>query len=73
MGQKHDFNGTPTSGSTTATGTQSQASGSAGAQGTQAADASAMPSTTGAADNLNRSLKAVGAVLVGAVAVFAWL
>jgi hypothetical protein len=78
LGQQHDFKGTPTSGSfsatATGTGTGSQGSSTSGASGTQGgASGSATPSTTGASDSLSRNLKAIGAVFAGAVAVLAWL
>lgn len=69
LGQAHTFGAEPTmassGGSSTATASQSGASNSAGAQAT--------PSTGAAADSLNRELKGVGAAMVGAAAVFAWL
>jgi len=75
LGQKHDFNGTPTSGSFSATatgGSGAEESGSSGT-GSDSAETSAPPSTGAAADALSKELKGMGALLAGVMAVFAWL
>lgn len=80
LGQKHNFDGTPTSGSFSATptsGSDAEQSGSGdGSDGSASgtADPSSPASTGGAAaDGLGKELKSAGAMLAGVVAVFAWL
>jgi hypothetical protein len=65
LGQKHDFNGTPTSAGSSATAT--------GGSGAQESGSSGPASTGAAADSLAKELKGMGALFAGVVAIFALL
>ncbi|CAA9962799.1 1-3-beta-glucanosyltransferase [Pyrenophora teres f. maculata] len=72
LGQKHDFNETPTSASFSATPTSGTQDAKESGSGT-GAKTSAPASTGAAANGLAKELKSVGAVFAGVMAVLAWL
>ena len=73
LGQKHDFNGTPTSAGSSATATGGSGAQESGSSGSGGAETSGPASTGAAADSLAKELKGMGALFAGVVAIFALL
>jgi hypothetical protein len=72
LGQKHNYDNNPTAASSGAKQTPTSG-GQGSASGSGAADPAATNSTGAAADGLGKELKSTAALLVGVLAVFAWL
>lgn len=69
LGQKHNYDNNPTAAASGAKQTPTS-----GAKGTASGSGAADPSATGAAaDSLGKELKSTAGLLVGVLAVFAWL
>ncbi|CAN9421778.1 unnamed protein product [Alternaria alternata] len=73
LGQKHDFNGTPTSAGSSATATGGSGAQESGSSGSGGAETSGPASTGAAADSLAKELKGMVALFAGVVAIFALL
>ncbi|XP_014562179.1 glycoside hydrolase family 72 protein [Bipolaris victoriae FI3] len=72
IGQKHNYDSSPTSDGSSATQTSGSGAKQSGS-GSGTADTSAPQPTAAAADGLSKELKSTGAMLLGVLIVFAWL
>lgn len=72
IGQKHNYDSSPTSGGSSATQTSGSGAKQSGS-GSGTADTSAPQPTAAAADGLSKELKSTGAMLLGVLIVFVWL